>query len=82
MGKSSALAGIIGLILLIFGIVDYFIASGFRFFVFVNVIAGRLRAGVVGHDLQPRIDGRGAGQPHHPLRRQRAGLFAGVYRRC
>jgi len=40
MGKSSALAGIIGLILLIFGIVDYFIASGFRFFVFVNIAAG------------------------------------------
>ena len=40
MGKSSALAGIIGLVLLIFGIVDYFIASGFRFFVFVNIAAG------------------------------------------
>jgi gliding motility-associatede transport system auxiliary component len=40
MGKSSTLAGIIGLILLIFGIIDYFIASGFRFFVFVNIIAG------------------------------------------
>jgi ABC-type uncharacterized transport system involved in gliding motility auxiliary subunit len=40
MGKSSALAGIIGLVLLIFGIIDYFIASGFRFFVFVNLAAG------------------------------------------
>jgi len=40
MVKSSALAGIIGLILLIFGIIDYFIASGFRFFVFVNLAAG------------------------------------------
>jgi ABC-type uncharacterized transport system involved in gliding motility auxiliary subunit len=40
MSKSSALAGIIGLVLLIFGIIDYFIASGFRFFVFVNLAAG------------------------------------------
>jgi ABC-type uncharacterized transport system involved in gliding motility auxiliary subunit len=40
MAKSSALAGIIGLILLIFGIIDYFIASGFRFFVFLNLAAG------------------------------------------
>jgi ABC-type uncharacterized transport system involved in gliding motility auxiliary subunit len=40
MAKSSALAGIIGLILLIFGIIDYFIASGFRFLVLVNLAAG------------------------------------------
>src|SRR5215469_10612723 len=40
MAKSSALAGIIGLVLLIFGIIDYFIASGFRFFVFINLAAG------------------------------------------
>src|SRR5579885_334779 len=40
MAKSSALAVIIGLILLIFGTIDYFIASGFRFFVFVNLAAG------------------------------------------
>ncbi|HEV3111581.1 MAG TPA: GldG family protein [Candidatus Binataceae bacterium] len=40
MAKSSALAGIIGLVLLIFGIVDYFIASGFRLFVFINLAAG------------------------------------------
>lgn len=40
MNKTSTLAGIIGLVLLIFGIVDYFIASGFRFFVFINLAAG------------------------------------------
>jgi ABC-type uncharacterized transport system involved in gliding motility auxiliary subunit len=40
MAKSSALAGIIGLVLLIFGIIDYFIASGFRLFVFINLAAG------------------------------------------
>jgi ABC-type uncharacterized transport system involved in gliding motility auxiliary subunit len=40
MGKSSAMAGIIGLILLIFAIIDYFIASGFHLFVAINLIAG------------------------------------------
>ena len=40
MAKSSTLAGIIGLVLLVFGIIDYFIASGFPFFVFVNLAAG------------------------------------------
>jgi len=40
MRRSSALAGIIGLVLLSFGLVDYFIAAGFKFFVFVNIAAG------------------------------------------
>ncbi len=40
MRRTSALAGIIGLVLLIFGLVDYFIATGFRVFVAVNLVAG------------------------------------------
>ena len=40
MRKSSAVAGIIGLVLLIFAIVDYFIASGFHLFVAINLVAG------------------------------------------
>src|SRR3990172_7411488 len=45
MRRSSALAGIIGLVFLSFGLVDYFIAASFtaasfKFFVFVNIFAG------------------------------------------
>ena len=40
MRRSAALYGIIGLILLIFGIIDHLIAPGFRFFVWVNLVAG------------------------------------------
>jgi ABC-type uncharacterized transport system involved in gliding motility auxiliary subunit len=40
MRRSSALSGIIGLVLLAFGLMDYFIASGFRLFVYVNLIGG------------------------------------------
>jgi len=40
MRRSSALTGIIGLVLISFGLLDYFIASGFKFFVFVNVVLG------------------------------------------
>jgi ABC-type uncharacterized transport system involved in gliding motility auxiliary subunit len=40
MRRSAALYGIIGLILLIFGIIDHQIAPGFRFFVWVNLVAG------------------------------------------
>ncbi|MDO8433327.1 MAG: Gldg family protein [Candidatus Binatus sp.] len=40
MRRSSALYGILGLVLLAFGLVDYFIASGFRVFVFINLIGG------------------------------------------
>jgi ABC-type uncharacterized transport system involved in gliding motility auxiliary subunit len=40
MRRSAALYGIIGLVLLIFGIVDHQIAPGFRFFVWVNLVAG------------------------------------------
>lgn len=40
MRRSAALYGIIGLILLIFGIIDHQIAPGFRFFVWVNIVAG------------------------------------------
>ncbi|HEY2663537.1 MAG TPA: Gldg family protein [Candidatus Binataceae bacterium] len=40
MRRSSAISGIIGLVLLAFGLVDYFIASGFRLFVYINLIAG------------------------------------------
>jgi gliding motility-associatede transport system auxiliary component len=42
MRRSSNLAGIIGLVLLIFGLVDYFIARGFLFFVLVNIVLGVL----------------------------------------
>ena len=40
MRRNSALAGIIGAVLLAFGLVDYFIAAGFRFFVLVNLVGG------------------------------------------
>src|SRR5579875_1060821 len=40
MRRSAALYGIIGLVLLIFGIIDRQIAPGFRFFVWVNLVAG------------------------------------------
>jgi len=40
MRRSAALYGIIGLVLLIFGIVDRQIAPGFRFFVWVNLVGG------------------------------------------
>src|SRR5271157_5398913 len=40
MRRNSSLAGIIGLVLILFGLVDYFIAAGFRIFVFANLIAG------------------------------------------
>jgi ABC-type uncharacterized transport system involved in gliding motility auxiliary subunit len=40
MRRSSALTGIIGLVLITFGLLDYFIATGFRFFVFVNLVLG------------------------------------------
>jgi len=40
MRRSSALTGIIGLVLIAFGLLDYFIATGFRFFVFVNLVLG------------------------------------------
>ena len=40
MRRSAALYGILGLVLLAFGLVDYFIASGFRLFVWVNLLGG------------------------------------------
>ena len=40
MRRNSALTGIIGLVLLAFGLVDYFIAAGFRFFVLANLVGG------------------------------------------
>jgi gliding motility-associatede transport system auxiliary component len=40
MRRSAALYGYIGLVLLAFGVIDYTIAPEFRFFVWVNVVAG------------------------------------------
>ena len=40
MRRSAALYGILGLVLLAFGLVDYFISSGFRLFVWVNLAGG------------------------------------------
>src|SRR5215469_6217137 len=40
MRRSAALYGIIGLVLLIFGIIDHQIAPGFRFFVWINLVLG------------------------------------------
>ena len=40
MRRSAALYGILGLVLLSFGLVDYFISSGFRLFVWVNLVGG------------------------------------------
>src|SRR5258708_11456451 len=40
MRRSAALYGILGLVLLAFGLVDYFIAAGFRLFVWVILIGG------------------------------------------
>jgi len=40
MRRSAALYGILGLVLLTFGLVDYFISTGFRPFVWVNLAGG------------------------------------------
>ena len=40
MRRSAALYGILGLVLLAFGLIDYFISSGFRLFVWVNLAGG------------------------------------------
>src|ERR1700691_167471 len=40
MRRSAALYGILGLVLLSFGLVDYFISTGFRPFVWVNLAGG------------------------------------------
>src|SRR5271163_3923642 len=40
MRRSAALYGILGLVLLSFGLVDYFISTGFRLFVWVNLVCG------------------------------------------
>src|SRR5271154_2117189 len=40
MRRSAALYGLLGLVLLSFGLVDYFISSGFRLFVWVNLAGG------------------------------------------
>jgi ABC-type uncharacterized transport system involved in gliding motility auxiliary subunit len=40
MRRSAALYGILGLVLLSFGLVDYFISTGFRLFVWVNLAGG------------------------------------------
>jgi len=40
MRRSAALYGILGLVLLAFGLVDYFLAEGFRLFVWVNLAGG------------------------------------------
>jgi len=40
MRRSAALYGILGLVLLSFGLVDYFISAGFRLFVWVNLAGG------------------------------------------
>jgi len=40
MRRSTALYGILGLVLLAFGLIDYFIATGFRLFVWINIAAG------------------------------------------
>src|SRR6266481_2239520 len=40
MRRSAALYGILGLVLLTFGLVDYFLAEGFRLFVWVNLAGG------------------------------------------
>jgi gliding motility-associatede transport system auxiliary component len=39
-GTSSVLAGILGLVLLIFAVIDYIAAPGFRFFFLVNLVIG------------------------------------------
>ncbi len=40
MRRSATLYGLLGLVLLSFGLVDYFISSGFRLFVWVNLAGG------------------------------------------
>lgn len=40
MRRSATLYGILGLVLLSFGLVDYFISTGFRLFVWVNLAGG------------------------------------------
>lgn len=38
--RTASLAGLIGLVLLVFGVIDYFMAPAFAFFVYVNLIGG------------------------------------------
>jgi len=40
MGRSSVLAGLLGLVLLIFAVIDYVAAPQFRFFFLLNLVAG------------------------------------------
>lgn len=40
MRRTAALYGILGLVLLVFGLMDLFLASGFRLFVWVNIAGG------------------------------------------
>ncbi|MGH7863767.1 MAG: GldG family protein [Candidatus Binataceae bacterium] len=40
MQRNAAVTGLIGLVLLIFGLVDYFIAPNFTLFVYVNLVGG------------------------------------------
>ncbi|HYK63460.1 MAG TPA: Gldg family protein [Patescibacteria group bacterium] len=40
MRRSAALYGVLGLVLLAFGLIDYFISAGFRLFVWVNLAGG------------------------------------------
>jgi len=40
MRRTATLYGILGTVLLVFGLVDYFITTGFRAFVFVNIVGG------------------------------------------
>src|SRR5271154_404539 len=40
MGRSSVLAGLLGLVLLIFAAIDYVAAPQFRFFFLLNLVAG------------------------------------------
>jgi ABC-type uncharacterized transport system involved in gliding motility auxiliary subunit len=40
MGRSSVLSGLLGLVLLVFAVIDYIAAPGFRFFFLVNLVGG------------------------------------------
>ncbi len=80
MGKSSAVAGIIGLVLLIFAIIDYFIASGFHLFVAINLVAGVFALILWATTSSRESLGTVLGSRTTQLRRQRVGLLVGVHR--
>jgi len=79
MRRSAALYGILGLVLLTFGLVDYFISTGFRLFVWVN-LAGGIFAIVLWINFEPLRTCLDLDRAIGALRRQRRHLLDCVHR--